>query len=252
MSTDSADLASPDPGPSHRPQRRDRNWAGWYAQGDDYLFEQTSYDLRSPALLGLAGLAASLAVVGWLLWDGPPGGAVANALYGGLLVISVVALIGCAVAARALVQPVHRTARFSWKEKSLVVRDELALGFVRTRTIALPQVVQARLRSERALAAPQEGSAERDHLVAYPVSQVELELRREPAFTLTTGALLSNVAARRCVDNINEYLRKRPPEPAPAKPVAPAEAASRIRPLPAAPKIEMPAGWNAHRPRSRR
>ena len=244
---------APDPSASaasdRPPPGRERNWAGWHAQGEDYLFEQSSYDLRSPALLGLAGLAASLCVVGWLLWDGPPGGALSNALYGGLLLISLVALAGCAIAARALLQPVHRAARFSWRDKSVVIRDELALGIRRSRSIPLAQVVQARLRSERALAVPEGGAQERDHLLAYPVSQVELELRREPAYTLTTGALLSAVAARRCVENINAYLRKRPPEP-PAAPSAPPQAAQRIKPLP--PTMQMPAGWNAHRPRTRR
>jgi len=263
MPTEPVDLDPPAPSaPARPPQGQDRNWAGWYAQGEDYVFEQNSYDLRSPALMGLAGLAVSLAVVLWLVADGPPGSPVANAVYGGLLVISLIALMGSAIAARALLQPVRRTARLSWRDKAVHIDDELAVGLVRRHSIPLAQVVQARLRGEKALAAPEGGPAQRDHLLAYPVSQVELELRRDAPYTLTTGALLSAVAARRCVDNLNAYLRKRPPEPEPAaaapQPAAPAARVradrlkpGAIRPLPQQSPVEMPAGWNAHRPRRR-
>jgi len=205
-----------------------RNWAGWYPDGDDLIFEQTGYDRRMPALSGLAGFTASLSVLLWLLFQGLPGEPIRNGLYGALLLINIVALLACGVGARQALRPIHRIARFSRSRQSLIVRDVLALGVKRELVYPYPQLGEARLRIERVLSAP-EGAPkqdERDHLLAYPVLHIDMERRDGLApLTLTTGALLSQHAAQRAVNTLNAHLavaRKpvTPPSP-PSEPTFP-------------------------------
>jgi len=207
--------------PSDPPKR---NWAGWYPDGDDLIFEQTGYDLRAPALGGLIGLVASLAVLTGLLTLGLPGDPIRNGVYGALLLLAIVALIACATVARQTLRPVHRVARFSRAQQSLIVRDVLALGIKQTRVYPYAQLGQARTRNERALTVPA-GHAPgqpRDYLLAYPVMHIELERSAQPSFTLTIGALLSSPAAQRGADEINTHLRTaRAPVPPPAPTPAP-------------------------------
>lgn len=207
-----------------------RNWAGWYPDGEDLIFEQTCYDLRAPALGGLAGFLASLFIFMWLLAQGLPGEPIRNGLYGALLLVNVVALVACGIVARQALRPIHRIARFSRARQSLIVRDVLALGTMREQAYPYPQLGDARLRTERVLSAPEDnpGQNERDHLLAYPVVHIELERRGHPALTMTTGALLSPHAARRGVDTINEHLKTaRAPVAPPPQPPAPPPATAR-------------------------
>jgi len=185
-----------------------RNWAGWYPDGDDLIFEQTGYDLRVSALGGLVGLAASLAVLIGLLVLGLPGEPVRNGIYGALLLVAIIALVACAIVARQALRPVHRVARFSRDQQSLVVRDVLALGIKREHRYPYAQLGQAYTRNERVLtipANPAPGQA-RHYLLAYPVMHIALERPGQIGLTLTTGALLSPHAAQRGAQTINEHL----------------------------------------------
>jgi len=185
-----------------------RNWAGWYPDGDDLIFEQTGYDLRTPALGGLVGLAASLAVLIGLLTLGLPGEPIRNGVYSALLLVTIIALVACATVARQTLRPVHRIARFSRAKQSLIVRDVLALGIKRERIYPYAQLGLARTRSERALTVPPNRSPTqpRHYLLAYPVMHIELERVGQAPWLLTTGALLSPQAAQRGVDAVNTHF----------------------------------------------
>jgi len=221
----------PSPSPQTPPENANkaqevrRNWAGWYPDGDDLIFEQTSYDRRMPALSGLAGFSASLSVLLWLLAQGLPGDPIRNGLYGALLLVNIVALLACGVGARLVLRPIHRIARFSCLKQALIVRDVLALGLKREHRYAYPQLGEARLRTERVLSAPENTpkQEERDHLLAYPVLHIDIaRLDGLPPFTLTTGALLSPHAAQRAINTLNAHLAvaRKPlaPPPPPATP----------------------------------
>jgi len=204
-----------------------RNWAGWYPDGDDLIFEQTCYDVRMPALGGLVGFTASLSVLTWLLAQGLPGEPIRNGLYGALLLVNIVTLVACSIVARQVFRPAHRIARFSRARQALVVRDVLALGIRREHSYPYPQLGEARLRTERVFSTPEDtpGQNERDHLLAYPVMHIELAGRDARApLTLTTGALLSPHAAQRAISTINTHLA------AARKPVTPPPATPRIAP----------------------
>ena len=225
-----------------------KNWAGWYPDGDDLIFEQTSYDLRKPALAGLAGFAVSLLVMVWLVEQGLPEDSIRSSLYGALLLINIVALIACGIVARQVLRPIHRIARFSRQQQLLIIRDVLALGSRQEKTYPYPTLGDARMRTDRVLSAPEDapGQNEREHLLAYPVMHIEMERPGQAAITMTTGALLSPHAAQRGVDTINAHLataRKPKPEPKPtpqpkrqavgdAKPRRPAKRAIPPRPTP--------------------
>jgi len=222
------------PGNGNEPQEIRRNWAGWYPDGDDLIFEQTGYALRMPALSGLAGFTASLSVLAWLLVQGLPGEPIRNGLYSALLLVNIVALVACGIAARQVFRPVHRIARFSRPRQSLIVRDALALGVKRERVYPYPQLGKARLRTERVYSAPENApkQEERDHLLAYPVLHIELEGHNgQPPLTLTTGALLSPHAAQRAIDTINTHLAsaRKPVAPPPVPSVPPRVAGGAAR-----------------------
>jgi len=236
MNTSSPDAA---PGNGGEPQEVRRNWAGWYPDGDDLIFEQTGYALRMPALSSLAGFTASLSVLTWLLFQGLPGEPIRNGLYGALLLVNIVALIACGIGARQALRPIHRVARFSRSKQSLIVRDALALGVKRERVYPYPQLGDARLRTERVVSAPENAPKqdERDHLLAYPVLHIDVERRDGQApLTLTIGALLSPHAAQRAVNTLNAHLataRKPvtpPPPPPPPEPASPTPRVGARRP----------------------
>jgi len=206
-----------------------RNWAGWYPDGEDLIFEQTGYDLRTPALGGLVGFIASLAVLTGLVTLGVPGEPIRNAVYGTLLIVAIIALIACATVARQALRPIHRIARFSRARQSLIVRDVLALGIKRTRAYPYAQLGQARTRSERALTKPAGHTPDqpRNYLLAYPVMHIELQRPGQPPLTLTTGALLSPHAAQRGTHAINAHFSvARTPVATPASPAPVAQAAT--------------------------